>query len=652
MTHSREGDEDGWEGNGEDSAPAQRMRPRSRGTVGWALGLLALACWVGTASAQTQSSQPDTLDVANAACLACHGRRGAAIEIDGARFRVSAHGRSLTCQSCHLDVHSGIPTDPAAATLLPGETCGQCHESVYPSHVQPSIGRAVCTLCHSVHTDPPIAEAGPTMSERCGRCHPQARAEYDAGGHAAGLAEEEPNSDLPNCLTCHADHAAPGESLREVRLFATTRCMECHSRELLISKYGLPEEVSDSYARDFHGETLQFLWRHPAGEDQPEVLVCSDCHGAHEVGWLGAENVAVVCLRCHEDADEKFAGAWLGHDPLGPQNRVAVWAVRIFYYLFVPLVLGGLLLNILFHFRKQRQERARLLESDGINGVRKSLTGTKATQPIVVTRFNALERIEHLAAMILFTLLILTGLPQTIPMSGVGNWLVQLWGGIGATRTIHRAVGFLFVAVLIIHVGRGVAGAIRHRRLPQIAMRKRDFGNAWQTLRHYVRGSPRPKVGKFDFREKFEYWGLLLGSTIMTVTGFMLVFPEGASRILPGELLAAARVVHGLEATFAVLVIIVWHSYAVIFRPEIFPLDTSMFTGKITLERLREEHALEYERLFPDGAEPKPDTTDRLPEEIDEPVEPPAPTADAVEVQKRDTARPGGPSPPGPDLPE
>jgi hypothetical protein len=67
---------------------------------------------------------------------------------------------------------------------------------------------------------------------------------------------------------------------------------------------------------------------------------------------------------------------------------------------------------------------------------------------------------------------------------------------------------------------------------------------------------------------------------------------------VPGGVIAAGRVLHGLEGTFAVLVVILWHSWSVILRPEIFPLDKSIFTGKIDLERLREEHALEYERIF------------------------------------------------------
>jgi formate dehydrogenase subunit gamma len=43
---------------------------------------------------------------------------------------------------------------------------------------------------------------------------------------------------------------------------------------------------------------------------------------------------------------------------------------------------------------------------------------------------------------------------------------------------------------------------------------------------------------------------------------------------------------------------VVWHTYGVILRPEIFPLDTTIFTGKMSVERLKEEHTLEYERIF------------------------------------------------------
>ena len=47
----------------------------------------------------------------------------------------------------------------------------------------------------------------------------------------------------------------------------------------------------------------------------------------------------------------------------------------------------------------------------------------------------------------------------------------------------------------------------------------------------------------------------------------------------------------------AFLVVIVWHIYNAHLNPDVFPFDTTIFTGKISVERLHHEHALEYERL-------------------------------------------------------
>jgi cytochrome b subunit of formate dehydrogenase len=170
--------------------------------------------------------------------------------------------------------------------------------------------------------------------------------------------------------------------------------------------------------------------------------------------------------------------------------------------------------------------------------------------------------------------------------------------------------------LLVLHVSKALIRAVRNRRLPIMFATRKDFVDTLQTVRQFLGLAPAPRVGKFDFRAKFEYWGLLMGGTLMSATGFMLLFPETFSWIVPGGVIAAGRVLHGLEGTFAVLVVILWHSWSVILRPEIFPLDKSIFTGKIDLERLREEHVLEYERIF--------GTQD--PDEVDTPKTPPANT--------------------------
>jgi predicted esterase YcpF (UPF0227 family) len=58
-----------------------------------------------------------------------------------------------------------------------------------------------------------------------------------------------------------------------------------------------------------------------------------------------------------------------------------------------------------------------------------------------------------------------------------------------------------------------------------------------------------------------------------------------------------ARTIHYYEAWMAFLAIVVWHFYFVIFNPEIYPMNTSWITGKITEEEMTEEHPLELDKI-------------------------------------------------------
>ena len=128
---------------------------------------------------------------------------------------------------------------------------------------------------------------------------------------------------------------------------------------------------------------------------------------------------------------------------------------------------------------------------------------------------------------------------------------------------------------------------------------RQDFRDGVATLRYYLgRTGSHPRYGRFDYRQKFEYWGLLLGGMVMIATGLALLFPLLITRFLPGEVVPAAKMAHSSEGLMAFLVVITWHVYNAHLSPEAFPFDRSIFDGRISRERMKHEHPLEYERLL------------------------------------------------------
>jgi formate dehydrogenase gamma subunit len=214
-------------------------------------------------------------------------------------------------------------------------------------------------------------------------------------------------------------------------------------------------------------------------------------------------------------------------------------------------------------------------------------------------RFSKKQRLEHFVVMTTFVLLALTGFPQKFYEAGASHFLVKIFGGLDGARLVHRVSGFLFAALTFFHLAAAILSTLQHKMKMTLVPDRQDFKDAVQQLRYYLGlADEEAKFDRFDYRQKFEYWGLVLGGLVMIATGFILYYPMLVARFLPGELIPMAKVAHSNEGLMAFLVVITWHIYNAHLAPGIFPFDPAIFTGKIPLERLRHEHRREYDRLY------------------------------------------------------
>jgi len=247
--------------------------------------------------------------------------------------------------------------------------------------------------------------------------------------------------------------------------------------------------------------------------------------------------------------------------------------------------------------------------------------GAAATQRYY-RRFTPIERVLHACLMLTFVGCALTGLPLLYSEQPWAPTLARILGGFEGAGTIHRICAAVMIVVFVTHVVIVFSRAIAGGRLMSVLWgpdsmvpQLQDGIDIYRNFLWFIGRGPRPQFDRWTYWEKFDYWAVFWGMMIIGGSGLLLWFPVFFSHALPGWMFNIAALIHGEEALLAVGFIFTFHFFNGHIRPEKFPMDTVVFTGRISEHELKAERGVQFERMAREG---------RLEEELA-----PPPTAEA-----------------------
>jgi formate dehydrogenase gamma subunit len=201
------------------------------------------------------------------------------------------------------------------------------------------------------------------------------------------------------------------------------------------------------------------------------------------------------------------------------------------------------------------------------------------------------QRTQHLLLAGSFIVLAVTGFALKWPDS----WIAKALGSNEMFRRwSHRIAGVVLLAVGAYHVFYLLTSKEGRKLVKDFCPVSKDLKDVGDSARYLTGLSPvKPKLGRFGYAEKMEYWAVVWGTIIMGATGLMMWFKMDVTKFLPRWAVDLATTIHYYEAILACLAIIVWHFYHVIFDPDVYPLNRAFWTGKVSRHWQEEEHPLE-----------------------------------------------------------
>ncbi len=307
-----------------------------------------------------------------------------------------------------------------------------------------------------------------------------------------------------------------------------------------------------------------------------------------------------ICAKCHIGASPSFAG-YVIHEPSVVDIKAKQNFPLLYYAVWFMIILTGGVFIVFLPFTGLlliREYAARLFGKS-------TQTTTDTTKRLI--RFTPIQRFWHLALIIIFLLMSVTGFAWMYIETPWGNTLASWFGGIKQTVEIHKIAGLILLIGFAIHI-LYILSKVEWKKFPKslsspdsLLMGLRDFGKMLQHMCWTVGLCKAPRFERWAWWEKFGYWSVWWGFTISGITGLMLYNPVLTSDYMPGWLLNLALWIHRIEAVLAIGHVFTIHFLIAHMRPYNFPFNGAMFDGTISMKEARHDHPKWIARLEKNG---------------------------------------------------
>ncbi|MBT3309527.1 MAG: cytochrome C [Gammaproteobacteria bacterium] len=568
--------------------------------------------------------------VPNKVCIRCHSDEDEKVEtmddgtevfiyVDDEKFEESVHGKQ-NCVGCHTNITKKYHQEQPTISV----SCVQCHEDEWnkqqkgegnakyerldvvmkqidsymhsvharPSRADQSRTNATCHDCHDPHNIGTIgsesrAEHRLKNPEVCGQCHQDQKEAYLTSVHGKEVVEKG-NSDAAVCSDCHTTHNIDSPDQNAVKLNITKNCGSCH------------EESYKTYVSSYHGQVNRLGYSNTAK--------CYDCHGSHNVkkvddptSSVHLDNRLATCNTCHEDAPEGFLGFHAHGNANDYERYPVIYLTAKFMNYLIMAVFAFFWTHVLLWFYREHQDRK---QGKGYQPPAASLDGKDV---VYFRRFSVAWRVIHLLFATSTMTLVLTGSTLLFSHTAWAPFVIGLLGGPEVEAIIHRTAAVTWLTVFVAHFSIAVFSIIKSRKTfrwfgpTSMIPNWQDARDVAAMFRWFFGKGERPSFDRWSYWQKFDYWAPFWGAGVIGLSGMMLFMPTFTATILPGSVFNIATIVHAEEALLATIFLFTVHFFNAHFRPDKFPMSTTIFTGSIPLDEFKHEHSLEYERLKASG---------------------------------------------------